>query len=393
MAAGRRWRVEGCEGLWVRQRRDDVVYELKLGGISQVLNGVTTEKQAIAVWKQATLRADQTGDNALPTPTKFSVVAAEFLASFKREVDLGDRSAKTLRTYECNYAHVGRYFNDIPCHKIRGDDLVDYIYGRREAGAATWSINGEVTIIRNVLRLARIRKPMAMHHDPFTQIAKGVLPKQEPRKEWDRKVLRREELHTLVGAVAGDEDFEALVTVLAYCGFRRNEACGLRWHEIDFVEGKIMLNEQLAPPRKGANAERTKLKNEKPREVPMPTLVNETLIDKLAIEQARGFGQLGDFVFTRSTLPGVPVDPDRVTKVIAAAAKKAGLGKVGPQVLRRSVATLLAEGTVKRHVAAAMLGHTVEVYDSVYVTPYRDGVAHKTLRETIDDVISGEVAA
>ena len=320
MARGRTWQVAPYKGLWAREIKNGVVYELKLGGISQTLVGVRTEKEAIAAWKQATLKADQTGDNALPTPTKFSVVVAEFLVDFERQVALGDRSAKTLVTYQGNYRHVGEYFDDMLCHRIQPEDLRDYIYERRLAKAALWSINGEVTIIRNTLRQARTRRPKAMHHDPFMDLPKGVLPTQAPRETWERKVLRREELHRLVVAAASDEDFGALIAVLAFCGFRRNEACGLRWNEIALLEGKFMLREQLAPPKRGANANRTNLKNRKPREVPIPTIVREALIGKLQIEQARGFGQLDDFAFTRSTLPGVPVDPDRVTKAVKAAA-------------------------------------------------------------------------
>jgi hypothetical protein len=54
------------------------------------------------------------------------------------------------------------------------------------------------------------------------------------------------------------------------------------------------------------------------------------------------------------------------------AATNAGLGNVGPQVLRRSVATATAHAKLPVVVAAAMTGHSPQVYDTHYAKPFRD---------------------
>ena len=38
-----------------------------------------------------------------------------------------------------------------------------------------------------------------------------------------------------------DERLHALFAVVAYCGLRRGEACGLRWEDVDFDTGAVEL--------------------------------------------------------------------------------------------------------------------------------------------------------
>jgi len=386
MARGRTYRLGDYDGLWVRERKHDKVYELKLGGTSTTLHGVTTEKEAVAAWKAATLRAEQTGDNALPTPTRFALLADEFFDDFQRKIDVGRRSARTKLTYLSSYnLHVGPFFQDVLVHKIGSEDIVDYISDRREDGAAEFTINSEITVVRNVLKKGRRRKPRALFHDPFADLkGEDELPDQTPRKNWVRRVLRQDELNRLLDALDEDADVVELALVLAFCGLRRNEACGLLWRCVDLVDGIIHLDMQLAPPARGGKPTRVELKNKKPRDVILLPRAKEALMVRLAIENERGLGNPDDFVFTDLVRPGIPVDPDRVTRSIKAAAVKAGLhttSAVGPQVLRRSAASLWASAGIQREVGAQMLGHAPEVWDANYVTPFRDAAERDEFRQ------------
>jgi len=385
MARGKTTRVEGCPGLYTRQRASDMVYELKLGGITQTLLGVKTLKEATAVWKERTLKADQSGDAALPTPTKFAVVWADFLDRWDEMVAAGTRKASTKRTYLSAYSqHVGPWFSEMVMHRIGAEDIVDYISDRREDGASEWLINGEITLIRNVCKRARRRKPKAMFADPFADIEEGELPWQQPREDGVRKVLRQDELEKLFSALAEDPDLAELAITIAFCGFRRNEALGLRWNCIDLVDGVVHLDKQLNPPKRGSAPSLTSLKNKRPRDVMLLPRVQEALERKLEIETKRGFGNLDDFVFTDFARPGIPVDPSRLTKQLKAAAVRAKIhGTIGPQVLRRSAATIWASAGVQREVGAQMLGHAPEVWDANYVTPFRDAAEREAAKERL----------
>ena len=383
MAAGDRFQVDGCEGLWQRETvKLGPRWELKLGGTSRTLKGVTTLKQAKAAWKAATLRADQTGDNPLPTVTKCGVLAEEFFERFQGLVNQELRSARTLKTYRSAYdLHVEPWFGNLDAQNISSEDVVDYISDRRETGVAEWTINGEVTVIRNMLKRGRRRKPKAMFHNPFDDIDEIELPKQKARKSWVRRVLRADQLDRLFEAAAPEGDYVDLFEVIALGGFRRNEGCGLLWRCIDFVDGVIHLDLQLAPLISGKEPERVTLKNGEPRQVIMLPRMEEALQRKLKRELVKGFGGADDFAFTQTNEPGRPLNPSRVSQVMAAVADEAGLGNVGPQVLRRSAASIWASAGIQREVGAQMLGHAPEVWDEHYVTPFRDKAERAEFRE------------
>jgi integrase len=69
-----------------------------------------------------------------------------------------------------------------------------------------------------------------------------------------------------------------------------------------------------------------------------------------------------------------------------AAAKKAGLGHVTAQTLRRSVATATAHARVPVVVAAAMTGHSPQVYDEHYAKPFRDVEERERVRNSLASI-------
>jgi integrase len=69
---------------------------------------------------------------------------------------------------------------------------------------------------------------------------------------------------------------------------------------------------------------------------------------------------------------GKPYSRNQISKGIARAARRAGLGRVGAQVLRRSAATLRAYAGVPKHVAAKEMGHTPTVFERSYAKVYED---------------------
>ena len=96
----------------------------------------------------------------------------------------------------------------------------------------------------------------------------------------------------------------------------------------------------------------------------------DALLDQLRREKEKGLGRNTDFVFTNDM--GKPYSRNQISKGIARAARRAGLGKVGAQVLRRSAATLRAYAGVPKHVAAKEMGHTPTVFERSYAKVYED---------------------
>jgi integrase len=80
-------------------------------------------------------------------------------------------------------------------------------------------------------------------------------------------------------------------------------------------------------------------------EVPLLDRAYEAFVAQLRDEQANGLGNGSDYVFT--SLTGRPLGRDRLSmRGVLRAAKKAGLGHVTAQTLRRSVATATAHARV-----------------------------------------------
>jgi integrase len=74
-----------------------------------------------------------------------------------------------------------------------------------------------------------------------------------------------------------------------------------------------------------------------------------------------------------TTLASPSISPASEARIeILLTARKAGLGKVGAQVLRRSAATLRAYAGVPKHVAAKEMGHTASVFERSYAKVYED---------------------
>jgi integrase len=121
------------------------------------------------------------------------------------------------------------------------------------------------------------------------------------------------------------------------------------------------------------------------REVPLVDRAYEALVTQLREEQAKGLGTEGDFVFTSAT--GRPLDRHRLSKRgVSRAADKACLGHVTAQTLRRSVATATAHAKLPVVVAAAITGHSKQVYDAHYAKPFRDSEERDRVRESLASI-------
>lgn len=156
------------------------------------------------------------------------------------------------------------------------------------------------------------------------------------RKEKSRdRVLDDAELKTIWGGL-DDDQYGAIIKLLVLTGQRANEIAGLRWPEIDFERGLIVLP-----------AERTK--NARVHQVPISDAVRDLL---KAREEDRDrkrdlvFGYRGPF--SRWTYSKAALDKKLVGKVTA---------HWVPHDLRRTVATRMADLGVQPHVIEALLNH------------------------------------
>jgi integrase len=384
---------EGFPGLWWRRRSDgSLVWELKLrqgdGSLrSNTLPVGTSQPQAKTAWKKASAKRDE-GGMPLAQNLTLNAVAVESFADLETRVKAGTRSQRTLDEYRSAWRiHLGPLLGRKRLSRLGPRDVLQLVAWMRHEGLSEWTSHGRITVLRTVLRFARRAGYMA--HDPFAALTPDDLPRQRARDGFVARVLRPAEIRRLIAATTAL--YRNVVAVLAYTGLRVSEAAGLTWDDVDLVERVIHVRKQLAPLRIGAEPQRVQLKSRASlRDVPLLDEAYEALIAQLRSEQTKGLGAKSDFVFTSET--GRPLGRERIAKRgVRRAAKRAGLGDVTPQVLRRSVATLTAHARVPTVIAAAMTGHSPRVYDEHYAKPFRDAEERAKIRESLASVGLGRV--
>ena len=217
--------------------------------------------------------------------------------------------------------------------------------------------------------------------------SKSVTPaRNRPSWPWrtGRTLNLSEEIKRLLAATS--PLYCNAVTALAFTGLRISEALGLTWEDVDLVDRVVYVRKQLAPLKRGEEPRRVKLKSRASlRDVPLLDEAYEALVAQLRAEQEKGLGAASDFVFTSEM--GRVLGRERLARRgVARAAKKAKLGHVTPQVLRRSVATATAHARVPVVVAAAMTGHSPAVYDAHYAKPFRDADERARVRDSLASI-------
>lgn len=159
-----------------------------------------------------------------------------------------------------------------------------------------------------------------------------------------------------VWMVLGTDDFSNIVRLLILTGQRREEIGGLRWSEVDFERGLIVL-----PPGR--------TKNKRQHELPLSPQASAILVRRKALMEGRASGVI---TLGRDTSPvfgegqrgfsGWGYSKARLDERIAKQ-REAGGAKPMPKWtlhdLRRTAATIMAENLgILPHIIEAILNHT-----------------------------------
>lgn len=167
------------------------------------------------------------------------------------------------------------------------------------------------------------------------------------REEKSRdRVLSTGELHTIWSCLA-DDQYGAIIKLLALTGQRANEIAGLRWSELDTARDLISLP-----------SDRTK--NGRAHQVPMATIVKSILEAQTQTDDRDLVFGYGEGAFS-----GWSKSKQALDRRIVLATGKA-LPHWTPHDLRRTVATRMGELDVQPHIIEAVLNH---------VSGHRAGVA------------------
>lgn len=151
----------------------------------------------------------------------------------------------------------------------------------------------------------------------------------------------------------GRRDF-AIVTMLVPLGLRRSEVAGLRFDDIDWRAGELVV--------RGKGGRRDVL--------PLPVVIGEAIVCYL--RDGRPASASGRTMFVRAKAPRRALTPGGVTQVVVSASKRAGIGEVTAHRLRHTAATELLRHGAPLQEVGHLLRHSSELTTSLYAKVDRE---------------------
>jgi integrase len=243
--------------------------------------------------------------------------------------------------------------------------------------------------LRQAIGWALRQDPPMLARDPSYAVSAPAKPRVE-----DAPVIDAPRARAILAALEADPH-GTLGLVYVVLGLRRGEALGLQWRYIDFEAGtlKTPCQLQVIAPRDRTPQERAagawlrlvETKRERSdRLLPMPEHVAAALRARRAAQaaerEAAGAAWAGtDLVFTDAQ--GYPWPPNSVSRHIARALARAGLGDLCIRDLRHAASTLLSLVGAHERVQMGILGHTRPAQSLAYT-----GFVPEEARRAMGDV-------
>jgi integrase len=133
-----------------------------------------------------------------------------------------------------------------------------YFRRLKDDGTGRTTVRHIRAMLNRACRLARKRSPNTLPN-PIVDTELPAWPLGE-RGEPVRSPELAEVQAVLAAAPAFDERFGAFVRLVAATGVRRGEACALRWNDIDWESGTILVDESVVAASGGAEVKAPKTK-------------------------------------------------------------------------------------------------------------------------------------
>ena len=285
------------------------------------------------------------------------------------------KAATTLETYRLLVdKHLIPALGTAELRTLSARDLDRYYTACLEAGTAARTVKLRHSILSGALTQAV--KWEWIDRNP----AQYATPPNLPRGT--KFIPEIEQVRKLLDEAVGDVELETAIALAALTGARRGELCGLRWPDVNWEAGTLLVERQRVPLKGGDKT--VPLKHGDRRTVTLGLLGvqvlkrykahTETQAAKLRVEPDWA-GWLLSEDCGRS-----PLRAKQLGESITALGKKAKV-PVTTHAFRRFAATQMVGGGVDVRTAAGRLGHTPEMLLRVYAgfLPSRDEAAAELL--------------
>lgn len=244
---------------------------------------------------------------------------------------LGGAKPATVTIYKNNIKnHIKPALGAVALSDLRPHMVQTFINGLELSPAS-------VRLAYKVLHMA-LEKAVKLGHIPKNPAAGSELPKLDQK---EIQPLDDQQVALLLKTAKGG-DMEYLITVALFTGCRLSELLGLTWDTVDFKQGTITINKQLARPEHRGATPFLSPKNGKTRTITPASSVMTALKNqkRRQMKQQLKVGPLWDnqyhMVFT--TEIGEPLDQWKAEKGFSAVLDAAGLVGVRFHDLRHTYA-------------------------------------------------------
>jgi integrase len=265
----------------------------------------------------------------------------------------------SLRLTELGERHLLRFI---------GEKALD---AKKPLSAST--LTNILSLLRRVMALAVDEG--AIQRNPCRNLGRllAKVKRQQAKEVEHVNAWSREEVATLLAlAETAEPTFYPLLAFLLHTGARKGEALGLRWEDVDFSGGRVLIRRAVVRGTLGTP------KSGKARSVALPPTLAAILRD-LLVERRRGclkgqWGEAPEFVFCSAT--GGLLDERNVTRSwqrLRRKAQKKGVRPLRVHDARHTYASLaLASGKSVRWVASQLDHSNPELPLRVYAHALRE---------------------
>jgi integrase len=246
-------RKQPIRGLWVRNGRyyarlafeDGSTGETKVRRVpllGQDKKPVCTIAKAVAEMNRLKVRRSEDDLPVLSRTPRFGDYVESYLDFIK--VGEGTKKPRTIAKEESHLRGWVKHMGGVHLDKIRKFHINAYIAERLKGGVSPRTVNLDVVILRNVLNRAIDDEWLKRLPTENMRPLKCVTLK--------RALFTSEDLEKLCTAAMDENEDGSSVTknwlqfcdyvrLLAYCGAREQEALALRWQDVDFERGQLII--------------------------------------------------------------------------------------------------------------------------------------------------------
>lgn len=267
------------------------------------------------------------------------------------------RNAVELNTYEgyCYYMdkHIKPFFGEknLTLREVTAQHIEDYYAQKVAQGVSPNTILKHNVLIRGALQDAVRKKKI-----PSNPVNDATLPR---RRKFVGKAYNIEQARELLRVVE-DKPLKSAVILGLYYGLRRSEVCGLRWRDIDFDAGTMLICNTVVKTKTLIEHEHTKSSASKRTLFLIPETI--PYLQSLKAEQDKYRHRLGNtyddpqgHVCTHAN--GKPFSPDYITNAFARLLEKYDLPHIRYHELRHTAGSLLLEHGLSAKQIQEFLGH------------------------------------